>query len=108
MSACRAASSDAAHRVRLSTAALRLLQSDERIEAVVVLADGDVGADLGLAVDEPLGLQHGQRFADGVAGYQEIRPELSLGGQPVRVAAGVDLVPDHVGDQPGLVGARSA
>ncbi len=51
----------------LAVALEGLLQPDERVQAVVVLADGHASADLGLAVDEPLGLEHRQRLADGVA-----------------------------------------
>ena len=60
------------------------------------------------AVDQPLVLERGQRLANGVAGDEELRGEVCFGGQPVGVAAGVDLMPQHVGDQARLVGARPA
>ena len=56
----------------------RLLEADERVEAVVVLADGDVGAGARPAVDEPFVLQRGQRLANGVAGDEELGREIGL------------------------------
>jgi hypothetical protein len=84
----------------------RLLQSDEGVETVVVLADRDVSADLSSAVDQALGLEHGEGFANGVAGDEEFGGECLLGGQPCFVCACVDLMPQHVGDLTSAVGSR--
>ena len=85
----------------------RLLQSEEGIEPVVVLALRDVGADLGSAVDQPLVLQDGERLANGVARHEEFGRQLVFGGQPVGVGIGVDLLAQHVGDAAGAVGPRA-
>ncbi len=92
----------------LAVALERLLEADERVEAVVVLADGDVGAGAGTAVDEAFVLERRERLANGVAGDEELACQVLLGRQSVGVAAGVDLVSQHVGDEARLVGARSA
>ena len=62
----------------------------------------------GAAVDQALVLEHGERLANGVAGDEELGGQVLLAGQPVGVAAGVDLVAQHVGDLTRLVGARPA
>ncbi len=84
----------------------RLLQADKGVETVVVLSDRDVRANLSSAVDQPLGLEHGEGFANGVAGDEEFRGERLLGGQPGFVCACVDLMPQHVGDLTRAVCAR--
>ena len=84
----------------------RLLQPEQGVETVVVLADRDVGADPSSAVDQPFGLEHGEGFANGVAGDEEIGGKRLLGGQPVAVCASVNLVSQHVGDLTRAVRAR--
>ena len=92
----------------LAIALERLLEADERVEAVVVLADGDMGTGAGTTVDETLVLQRSERLTNGVAGDEELACQVLLARQSVGVAAGMDLVSQHVGNQARLVGARSA
>jgi hypothetical protein len=85
-----------------------LLQSQQCVESVVVLALRDVGADLGSAVDQSFVLQCGQRLANGVAGHREFGRQFELTGQPVVVGTGVDLMAQHVGDLTRAISARLA
>ena len=63
-----------------------------------------MGADLGPAPDQPLLLEDGQRFANGVAGERECSGQVQFGRQAARVGVGVDLLAQHVGDPPGANG----
>ncbi len=85
----------------------RLLEADEGVEAVVVLVHRDVRADLWPAIDQAFVLQHGERFANGVAGHEEFLGQRILGRQAVVVDTRVDLLPQHVGDLTRAVRARS-
>ena len=71
---------------------------------MVAFALGDVGADLGSAVDQSLVLQDAERLANGVAGSREFGGQFVFGGQPLRVDAGVDLLTQHVGGPGGTIG----
>jgi hypothetical protein len=66
--------------VHLAVVLERLLQPDQRVQAVVILAHRDVSADLGPAVDQPFVLQDGERLADGVTGDEELCGQRLLGG----------------------------
>ncbi len=73
---------------------------------MVVLAQRDVGADLGAALDQPFVFQRGERFPNGVARHREFGGQLRLPGQAVVISAGVDLVAQYVGDLTRTIGAR--
>ncbi|GCA98797.1 hypothetical protein NCCNTM_24320 [Mycolicibacterium sp. NCC-Tsukiji] len=97
---------DRAHFVADVTVILEgLLEPDKRVQAVIVFALRNVGADARSPVDQPLGLEDRQGLAHGVAGYRELGDQLGLTRQARRVDPVAHLVAQHVGHLAGAVGA---